>query len=526
MSTFYSSEPSTKGKVILHTSFGDVDIELWPKEAPLAVRNFVQLCLEGYYDNTIFHRVVKDFMIQGGDPTGTGRGGESIYDKPFKDEFHTRLKFTHRGIVAMANSAPNSNGSQFFITLAETKWLDNKHTIFGKVTGNTIYNVVEAGNVETEGEKPKRKLILKTTEVLSLPFDDIYPRNVTKKNEKIDDEKTEKEKEEEEKENNRKKSKIKPVKNLKLLSFGDEAEEEEETIKDSKFRGIKSAHDVLNDDPMLQKKLAIELDSMKVEKVKENEFKKKILNRQFDNNNNNSEDALEKMREKQKELEKKIKEFQPDNEKEEKEREKRMLEIEKLKIETKKARDKLLGRNTEEEKKEKRELTEWEKLKAKYKTRKEKGYHTEDQTIEKLNNFRSKLEETQKAIMPQPKVKIEEEEEKVEVRLIKNDINTGERYEENGTYLPPVEPPKDDDADDDKDEEGDEWMKHELKLKKHFEDFYRTGDASYNPSDDNYVTIDPLQKQEAMEEALAKHKRERDGDWDKKEKKVVKKFKK
>lgn len=373
MSSFYSSEPSTNGKVILHTSFGDVDIELWPKEAPLAVRNFVQLCLEGYYDNTIFHRVVKDFMIQGGDPTGTGRGGESIYGKPFKDEFHTRLKFTHRGIVAMANSEANSNGSQFFITLAETKWLDNKHTIFGKVTGNTIYNVVEAGNVETEEERPKRKLILKSTEVISLPFDDIYPRNITKRNNESEKDEI---KEKVEDNNNKMKKKVKAVKNLKLLSFGDEAEEEEETITKSNFCGIKSAHDVLTDDPMLQKKLAIELDSMKNEKSKENEFKKKILNRQFDSNNENT---LEKMREKQKELEKKIKEFQPDNEKEEKDRQNRTLEIEKLKIETKKARDKLLGKNIDEEKKVKRELTEWEKMKAKYKTRKEKGYHIEDQ---------------------------------------------------------------------------------------------------------------------------------------------------
>lgn len=145
--------------------------------------------------------------------------------------------------------------------------------------------------------------------------------------------------------------------------------------------------------------------------------------------------------------------------------------------------------------------------------------------MQKLNNFRSKLQETQKAIMPEPKVKYEEE-EKVEVRLIKNDINTGMKYEENGSYLPPVDAPKDNDEDDEKDEEGDEWMKHELKLKKHFEDFYRTGDTSYNPSEDNYITIDPLQRQEAMEEALAKHKRERDGDWDKSEKKINKKFKK
>merc|ERR1711937_312312 len=96
MSQMYMMEPPTNGKVVLRTSSGDIDVELWPKEAPLACRNFVQLCMENYYDATIFHRVVPGFIIQGGDPTGTGMGGDSIYGKPFKDEFHSRLRFTHR----------------------------------------------------------------------------------------------------------------------------------------------------------------------------------------------------------------------------------------------------------------------------------------------------------------------------------------------------------------------------------------------------------------------------------------------
>jgi cyclophilin family peptidyl-prolyl cis-trans isomerase len=112
MSTSYVTEPPTRGKVVLNTSEGPLDIELWPKEAPKACRNFVQLCLEGYYDNTIFHRIIKDFMFQGGDPTGTGDGGESIYGQEFADEFHSRLHFNHRGIVAMANDGRNSNRSQ------------------------------------------------------------------------------------------------------------------------------------------------------------------------------------------------------------------------------------------------------------------------------------------------------------------------------------------------------------------------------------------------------------------------------
>lgn len=101
MSNVYAQEPPTSGKVVLITSHGEIEIELWTKEIPKACKNFLQLCLEGYYDNTIFHRLIPGFMIQGGDPTGTGTGGDSIYGKPFNDEFHQRLKFSHRGIVAM-----------------------------------------------------------------------------------------------------------------------------------------------------------------------------------------------------------------------------------------------------------------------------------------------------------------------------------------------------------------------------------------------------------------------------------------
>ena len=112
MSTLYNQEPPTSGKVILKTNYGDIEIELWCTETPRACRNFLQLCLEGYYDGTLFHRIIRSFMVQGGDPTGTGRGGTSIYGAPFVDEFHSRLKFSHRGIVAMANQEkPNTNES-------------------------------------------------------------------------------------------------------------------------------------------------------------------------------------------------------------------------------------------------------------------------------------------------------------------------------------------------------------------------------------------------------------------------------
>lgn len=175
----YALEPATNGKVLLKTSVGDIDIELWPKESPKACRNFIQLCLEGYYDNTIFHRIVKDFIVQGGDPTGTGFGGESIYGQPFADEFHSRLKYRHRGMVGMANTGRDQNRSQFFITLGPAGELEGKNTPFGKVTGNTIFNVLKLGEQEVnEEDRPLYPPRILAAEVLSNPFDDIVPRDL------------------------------------------------------------------------------------------------------------------------------------------------------------------------------------------------------------------------------------------------------------------------------------------------------------------------------------------------------------
>ncbi|KAL7812320.1 cyclophilin-like domain-containing protein [Trichoderma aethiopicum] len=119
--------------VVLETSMGNITLELYTKHAPKTTKNFSTLVQRGYYNDTIFHRIIPDFMIQGGDPTGTGRGGASIYGDKFEDEIDPSLKHAGAGILSMANAGPNTNGSQFFITLAPTPWLDGKHTIFGRV---------------------------------------------------------------------------------------------------------------------------------------------------------------------------------------------------------------------------------------------------------------------------------------------------------------------------------------------------------------------------------------------------------
>ncbi len=120
-------------EVLLHTNMGDIVLEIRPDIAPLAAENFLTHVKKGYYDGTIFHRVIEDFMIQGGDPTGTGRGGESIWGRPFKDEFAPNVVFDKPGILAMANAGPGTNRSQFFITTVPTPWLNGRHTIFGYV---------------------------------------------------------------------------------------------------------------------------------------------------------------------------------------------------------------------------------------------------------------------------------------------------------------------------------------------------------------------------------------------------------
>lgn len=144
-------EPKTKGYVRLHTSLGDLNLELHCDICPRTCENFMALAESGYYSNTVFHRSIKNFMAQGGDPTGTGRGGESVWGAKFKDELDSRLLHSGRGILSMANSGKDSNGSQFFLLYKSAHHLDYKHTVFGRVVGG--FDVLTAmEKVPTDGD--------------------------------------------------------------------------------------------------------------------------------------------------------------------------------------------------------------------------------------------------------------------------------------------------------------------------------------------------------------------------------------
>ena len=179
---------SVKGpQATIKTNLGEIKIQLFEKQAPKTVNNFVQLAEKGYYDGVIFHRVIPDFMIQGGDPTGTGRGGKSIYGKAFEDEFSDQL-FNFTGALSMANAGPNTNGSQFFIVSNEhvpanmieqmkvvgypqeiidhyakvggTPWLDHRHTVFGQViTGMHVVKKISQAKRDSM-DKPKKDIVM------------------------------------------------------------------------------------------------------------------------------------------------------------------------------------------------------------------------------------------------------------------------------------------------------------------------------------------------------------------------------
>lgn len=148
---------------VINTNMGKIEIELFADKTPKTVQNFVGLAKDGYYNGVTFHRVIKDFMIQGGDPTGTGGGGESIWGKPFEDEIVPSLTFDKPGYLAMANSGPNTNGSQFFITVVPTTWLNGRHTIFGEVIDgmDVVYEISKVQTIKP-GDKPVKPVVMES----------------------------------------------------------------------------------------------------------------------------------------------------------------------------------------------------------------------------------------------------------------------------------------------------------------------------------------------------------------------------
>ncbi|EUC59725.1 peptidyl-prolyl cis-trans isomerase, cyclophilin-type protein [Rhizoctonia solani AG-3 Rhs1AP] len=211
----------TSGKVVIETTLGDIE------ETPKTCRNFIALAMEGYYDGVIFHRIVPGFLVQTGDRTGTGAGGESFYGDVFEDEIHPRLKFAHRGIVAMANNgSKNTNDSQFIITLDRADELHGKHTLFGRVVGNTIFSssVFRSSDMHIElmTDCPPK---IKTVRIVDDPFGDIVPRITAaeKRAQRMARENAQRAREEAIRKKGAKK-------NVALLSFGDDAEAEDEPV--------------------------------------------------------------------------------------------------------------------------------------------------------------------------------------------------------------------------------------------------------------------------------------------------------
>jgi peptidylprolyl isomerase len=162
-----TAEMKRKSSIVLETTQGRIELRLWPDAAPKACENFIKLAERGYYNGLTFHRVKKDFMIQGGDPTGTGTGGASIWGKPFEDEVKAEVVFDRPGLLAMANSGPNTNGSQFFITTVPTPWLNGKHTIFGEVvSGQEVVKAIEGVKTDAS-DKPLQPQTIQTASVKS-----------------------------------------------------------------------------------------------------------------------------------------------------------------------------------------------------------------------------------------------------------------------------------------------------------------------------------------------------------------------
>ena len=493
MSGIYHTEPPTQGKVLLKTSYGDVDIELWSREAPLACRNFIQLSLEGYYDNTPINRIIKDFMVQMGDPTGSGTGGESIWSRPFKDEIHGRIKFNHRGQVAMANeNKPNSNHSQFFITLGSCEWIDRKHTIFGKVTGNTIFNVLRMGEADVDGkDRPTDSIKIISVEVLWNPFDDIVPRNIShikkQNDEQIPIESL----------SQKPKKELKAIKDTKLLSFG----EEEDEIDDSSIsikRGMHSSHDSkIVKDPKLSNQVASDLQDIQSSSLPITKSSN-IETKQHQDNNDDDDDyeandwdkkmrlkILEKRMEVERrqgykphtsKVEKRNDESDDDNDddynddnnnSEQQKITERTKEYQKQRdnlLRSKRAIQVLTGTDAEKLRKDaayQNLTTPLELRRQKYIKRKSEFGNRQDDTLKKLATFSNKLKEEKKTVV---------NEEIKEAIVYSGQVLEKDVFEDDGD-----------------DDQG--WHNGKLKFKKHIDDSYRNKAES-----ESWETIDTRNK--------------------------------
>eukprot|EP00158_Paraphelidium_tribonemae_P009379 Partr_v1_DN28849_c2_g1_i2_m34183 putative Peptidyl-prolyl cis-trans isomerase len=249
MATSYINEPSTQGKIVIKSSLGDLEVELWPKQAPKATRNFLQLSMDGYYDACQFHRVIPNFIAQTGDPSGTGLGGESVYGEPFEVEKNSRLRFGHRGLLAMASDdVEGTCKSQFFFSLDQTPELNGHHTIFGKIVGDTIFNLLKMNDIEVDEatDRPVYPPTIYSIAILHNPFEEMVPRPnfkpVHRKPESVAEQRKREVKER------------KGVNNKSLLSFaggdGDDLEEMDAPIVKLK---AKSAHEALKNDSRLSR---------------------------------------------------------------------------------------------------------------------------------------------------------------------------------------------------------------------------------------------------------------------------------
>ncbi|OAD59779.1 Peptidyl-prolyl cis-trans isomerase CWC27 like protein [Eufriesea mexicana] len=268
MSNIYMQEPATKGKVVMKTTVGDIELELWAKETAKAYRNFIQLCMEGYWDDTIFHRIIKGFITQDGDPTGTGEGGK-IYGEPFKDDFHTRLRSCRRDLIAVANAGKMTMVSNTSLFL-----------ILHQICRINIQSLVELLVNLYINDKPLYPPRLIKPIILNNPFSDIIPRIIVQECEEVKDSS----------ETQTAGVKYKSYmfaefspgrvilcyekfcyRHFNLLSFGEEADEDEEesVILNKKFSGKgKSSHDH-STDPKLSSQPAVEPPGLANKKRKE-----------------------------------------------------------------------------------------------------------------------------------------------------------------------------------------------------------------------------------------------------------------